>query len=94
MLEPLNSHPVKSRNSRIHQQEIWAEMADGPSVNPAVNRCMRACNRAAKKTRAELGTSEEAEFIVAKRPDSGISAHASPRQLRKRPRLHRLRLIR
>jgi hypothetical protein len=67
MLEPIELTPGEIEEFKgFTQQEIWAEMADGPSVNPAVNRCMRACNRAAKKTRAELGTSEEAEFIVAK----------------------------
>ena len=49
----------------LTQQEIYEELSDRPSQNPAVFRCMRACNRAAKRKRAEIGTDEEAEVIVA-----------------------------
>ena len=49
----------------LTQQEIYEELSDRPSQNPAVFRCMRACNRAARRKRAELGTDEEAEVIVA-----------------------------
>lgn len=49
----------------LTQLEIYEELSDRPSQNPAVFRCMRACNRAARRKRAELGTDEEAEVIVA-----------------------------
>jgi hypothetical protein len=49
----------------LTQQEIYEELSDRPSQNPAVFRCTRACNRAAKKKRAEIGTDEDAEVIVA-----------------------------
>jgi hypothetical protein len=49
----------------LTQQEIYEELSDRPSQNPAVFRCTRACNRAAKKKRAEIGTDDDAEVIVA-----------------------------
>jgi hypothetical protein len=49
----------------LTQQEIYEELSDRPSQNPAVFRCTRACNRAAKRKRAEIGTDEDAEVIVA-----------------------------
>ena len=49
----------------LTQQEIYEELSDRPSQNPAVFRCTRACNRAARKKRAEIGTDEDAEVIVA-----------------------------
>jgi hypothetical protein len=47
------------------QQEIDEELSDRPAQNPAVFRCVRACNRAARRKRAELGTDEDAEVLVA-----------------------------
>ncbi len=49
----------------LTQQEIDEELSDRPSQNPAVFRCMRACNRAARRKRAELGSSKDAEVDVA-----------------------------
>src|SRR5580658_187012 len=49
----------------LTQNESDDELSDGPSENPSVYRCIRACNRAAKRKRAEIGTDEDAEVIVA-----------------------------
>jgi hypothetical protein len=67
MLEPIELTPSDMEEFKgLTKQEICEEMSDGPSLNPAVYRCMRACNRAAKNKRAEIGTDEEAEIIVAR----------------------------